>query len=77
MKHAPSSPFYLQWYLPIVIDWTLTTGLITCKVQPGSAYGPCPPPADNEYRKTSITEMAVLIAVNFWGVEQDLIPNIW
>ena len=46
------SPAHVQECLPIVIDWKPTTGLIPYRIQPGSAHGPCPPPADRGYRET-------------------------
>ena len=34
----PASPIQTQGYLPMVINWTPTTELIPCQVQPGPAH---------------------------------------
>ena len=40
IMYAPSTPTQLQGPQPLVIDWTPTTGLVTCHVQAGPAHGP-------------------------------------
>ena len=40
VKYTPSIPCQPSRYLPMVVDLTPTTGLISCQDQPGPAHGP-------------------------------------
>ena len=62
---SPVSSTKHQGHLPMVIDWAPTTGVIPCQVKPGHAYG------------QQIQGKTVLIELEFGGVEQNLIPNVW
>ena len=40
IMYAPCIPSTSQDCLPMVIDWTSSTGLLPCQTQPGSAHEP-------------------------------------
>ena len=62
----------------MVINWTPTTGLKLSQIQSGSVHGPWAPSSGQQVQgNTGCCEMVVLCEVEFWSVEQSLIPNMW
>ena len=36
-----------------------------------------PSPVGSRYREIQVCEMVVLLELEFWGVEQNIVPNMW
>ena len=51
MYAPPAAPIQLQGLLSMVIDWTPTTGLVPCHIQPGPSHEPCYPWMGRSLRK--------------------------
>ena len=62
--------------LPMIIDWTPTTGLM-----PGSTrtctWPMAPPQGLLGKGKLQCCEVVVLLELEFYAAEQNLIPNVW
>ena len=74
---ASVAPDHLQRCLPMVTDWFPTIGLLPCQVQPQPTHGPWPCPFSGKYRETQTADMIVVLEFEFWGIDQNLIPNMW
>ena len=53
--YAPLPPHPFKGHLPMVINWTPTTGFIPCQVHPGHANDPGSPSADKSHRRSRMT----------------------
>ena len=67
-SHVPGHGYQLDTYY-----WTFTI-----QVQPGPATGSWPSTVGRRYRETTrCYVMVVLLVLEFWGIEQKFIQNIW
>ena len=72
---APASPTRPQGYPPMVIDWTFTTGLIPCQVQPKPTHEPSFPHSRYEpQEKHQSKGIEKYISQSFMYVQYALLP---
>ena len=71
------SPVHLQRYLPMVINWTPTTGHIPCQGHPKLAYGTWPPSSMQQTQgNTSAVRWLFYLSLSS-GVLKEPHPNMW
>ena len=66
----PASPLQPQCYLPMVIDWTPTTGLIPCQTQPGPVHEPWSSLREQKPQEEQLSQ-GCLRSLFHWG------PYVW